>query len=156
MFIRKAKIEDFDEILKIQIQLENIESTFDNNLKTQCYETEQGKEKLKRRIKDKNNLFYVMINQENSVIAFLDGTAPDDEWWYKEKVAYINHLCVEKNYRKQGIATKLLHHFELEIKKKGIKHIRLLAFPNNKPAIAFYKKNGFCEYSIYYEKDNIN
>ena len=45
MKIRKVKIEDFTDILKLQLQLEDVEICFDNNLKPHCYETEEGKQK---------------------------------------------------------------------------------------------------------------
>ena len=152
MKIRKVKQDDFYDILRLQVQLEDTEICFDNNLKSHCYETEKGKEKLKNRIDNKNNIFYVVEIENNKVIAFIDGNVPDDEWWYKDKVAYINHLCVEEEYRNMGIATKLLYQFEKTAKENGAKYIRLLAFPKNKPAITFYKNNDFMEYSTYYNK----
>lgn len=92
------------------------------------------------------------MGDDNKIVGFIDGNVPDDEWWYKKKVAYINHLCVASSYRKKGIATKLMVEFEKVAKELGTKYLRLLAFPNNKPAVTFYKKNGFLEYSTYYSK----
>lgn len=92
------------------------------------------------------------MNDEDKVIGFIDGKVPDDEWWYKNKVAYLNHLCVDEKYRNNNIATTLLNIFEKDSKEKGAKYIRLLAFPKNEPAITFYMKNGFVEYSTYYNK----
>lgn len=150
--IRNVKIDDFNDILKLQLQLENAESILDENLKMNCYATDKGKEKLRNRIYNKNNIVLVVENEKEQVIAFIDGNVPDDEWWYKEKVAYINHLCVDESYRNKGIATKLLYQFEILAKKKDAKYIRLLAFPNNKPAVTCYRKNDFIEYSAYYQK----
>ena len=104
-----------------------------------------------KRIRSKSNIFFVM-EDDNKVVGFIDGNVPDDEWWYKEKVAYINHLCVDFSYRKKGIATELMAEFEKVAKELDAKNLRLLAFPNNKPAVTFYKKNGFLEYSTYYSK----
>lgn len=152
MKIRKGTINDYDEILKLQRQLEAAEVIFDNNLTEKCYYMDKGKEKLRKRIEDKEIIFLVATNKENKVVGFIDGKVPADEWWYKDIVAYLNHLCVDMEYRKRGIAQLLLNYFEQEVKKKGAKYIRLLAFPNNIPAISFYKKNDFIEYSTYYNK----
>lgn len=152
MNIRIPNIEDFDDILRLQVQLDNTELVFDTNLKDEQYSTDKGKEKLRNRINDKNIIFYVVTDESNKIIAFIDGSIPDDEWWYKEKVAYINHLCVDEKYRRQGIAKILLKEFEKVAKENDAKYIRLLAFPNNKPAISCYKNNGFSEYSTYYSK----
>lgn len=152
MIIRKVNRDDFDYILCLQLQLEDAEISFDTNLKNHSYETNKGKEKIKKRINDNNNIFFVAVNEENKPIGFIDGKIPDDEWWYKKKVAYIDYLCVDEKYRQNRVATVLLNEFEQTAKKRGANYIRLLAFPKNKPAINFYKKNGFSEYSTYYNK----
>lgn len=151
MKIRKVLISDFEDILRLQLQLEDTEVVFDSNLCEHFYDTEDGRKRLKKRIRSKSNIFFV-VEDNGKVIGFIDGNVPDDEWWYKENVAYVDHLCVDSSYRKQGIATKLMIEFEKSVKELGVKDIRLLAFPNNKPAISFYKKNGFSEYSVYYNK----
>ncbi len=150
--IRKAEISDFDGILKLQLELEDVEIEFDNNLKRHSYALDDGKEKLKNRIKNENIIFYVVINDKNEIIAFLDGRIPNDEWWYKHTVAYLDHICVNSDYRNIGIGTALLNRFEMEAKEKGAKYIRILTFYNNKTAISFYKKNKYIEYSTYYNK----
>ena len=152
MNIRKVSIEDFDDILRLQLQLEDVEARFDCNLKERCYETNMGKEKLKNRINNQNNIFYVATDKENKIIGFIDGNIPNDEWWYKDTVAYLNHICIDKQYRNQGIGTTLLNQFEKEAKQKGAVYIRILAFYNNKLAISFYKGNNYIEYSTYYNK----
>lgn len=150
--IRKVKTSDFDEILKLQLELEDVEIEFDNNLKEHCYTLDIGKEKLRNRIKNKNIIFYVALNDQDQIIAFLDGHIPDDEWWYKQPVAYLNHICVSSAYRNIGIGSALLDKFETEVKEKGAKYIRILTFYHNKTAISFYKKHKYNEYSIYYNK----
>ncbi len=152
MNIRKVNIKDFDDILNLSLQLEDTEAKFDDNLIEQCYATSRGKECLRKRIHNKKNICYVVTNENDKVIAFIDGNIPDDEWWYKDTVAYLNHICVDKYYRNQGIAKMLLNKFEMTAVEKGARQIRLLAFPQNKPAISFYTKNGFAEYSAYYNK----
>lgn len=152
MNIRKVDMKDFDDILNLQLQLEDTEMKFDYNLKEKFYETAKGKEKLKNRIDNEKNIFYVVTNENDKVIAFIDGNIPDDEWWYKDTVAYLNHICVDNCYRNRGIARMLLNKFETTAVEKGAKYVRLLAFPQNKPAIFFYQKDGFTEYSVYYNK----
>lgn len=152
MNIRKVSVDDFDEILELQLQLEDTEIVFDDNLKKHFYDTEKGRKRLKKRISDKNNIFFVATTDDNKIVGFIDGNIPEDEWWYIDEVVYLDHICVDSNYRKQGIGTMLLNEFVKAAKEKGAKHIRLLAFHNNKPAVSFYKGNSFVEYSMYYNK----
>ena len=91
--------------------------------------------------------------EDEKVVGFIDGYVPDDEWWYKEKVAYIDHLCVDKDYRNRGIATRLVAKFEEEALKKEARYVKLQAFPQNIPAITFYNKNKFECYSSFYIKE---
>lgn len=55
----------------------------------------------------------------------------------------IDYIIVDNNYRKKGIATKLLHF--LENNYKNIDNITLEVRESNKEAINFYRKNGFKE-----------
>lgn len=43
MKIRKVLISDFKDILRLQLQLEDAEVVFDNNLVSHCYDTEEGR-----------------------------------------------------------------------------------------------------------------
>ena len=152
MDIRRVNEKDFDDILNLQLQLEDVEIKFDCNLKERCYQTIKGKEKLKNRIANENNIFYVAMNENNKIIAFVDRNIPNDEWWYKDSVAYLNHICVDEKYRNRGVGKMLLKQFEKTTYEKGAKYVRLLAFCQNDLAISFYKNNGFVEYSTYYNK----
>ena len=56
--------------------------------------------------------------------------------------AEIDYIIVDNNYRKLGIATKLLKHLEDSYK---LDNITLEVRESNKEAISFYLKNGFKE-----------
>lgn len=152
MNIRKVKKTDFDSILDLQLQLEDAEYEYDSNLVKHCYATEEGKKRLKKRISKRSNIFFVAVNDDNNVIGFVDGYIPEDEWWYKEPVAYLDHIVVDKKYRKKGVASKLIEKFEEIVKENNVKRIKLNAFPDNTPAINLYTKFGFKCYSSYYDK----
>lgn len=52
-------------------------------------------------------------------------------------------LTVDKNYGRQGIATKLVKFIQAYARKSKFRGIYLYTHPIHKPAIAFYKKLGF-------------
>lgn len=72
--------------------------------------------------------------------------------------AEINYIFVEKDYRQQGIATKLLNYM-LDICDNECKNITLEVKESNKSAIKFYLKNGFIEVArrekYYQDEDGI-
>lgn len=90
---------------------------------------------------------------DEKVVAYVNGyIVENSEIYYKEPVAYLDCLCVDKDARKQGIGKKLIDEFSNIVKEKGAKYVKLNAFENNIPAVNLYKKEGFEEYSIYYMK----
>lgn len=151
MIIRKAGTKDFDQILKLQLELEDTEVKFDSNLIGRCYNTKEGKKRLRKRIKNKKQVFLV-AEYNNEIVGFIDGRVMDEAIWYKEKVGILEHICVEKEYRRKNIASNLLKEFEIRIINEGVKFIQVLAFPCNKPAISFYSKYGYKKYSVYLSK----
>lgn len=153
MNIRKGTLDDLTSILNLQLQLEDFEAQFDSNLKKHCYSTSKGKDKLIKRITNLFTILYVALNDDNKIIGFIDGSVLEDAWWYEETVASLDHICVDKEYRNKGIGNKLIDTFEQDVKNKGARYIRLLAFNSNNQAISLYKKKGFIEYSTFYNKE---
>ena len=61
------------------------------------------------------------------------------------KVKHIANFAIGvlTNYRKQGIASKLLSFAENWLKEKGVKRIEMTVIAENTPALACYEKNGY-------------
>lgn len=150
--IRKAKKSDFDKILKLAKELYEVELPFDKNLNKDYYNSKKAESNLKKSISSKNNTFLV-AEQDNDLIGYIDGNLIDKEGVYINKVACLEHLCVSEKYRKQGIGKMLIDEFTRLMKEKDAKFIKLNAFQNNISAVSFYKKEEFKEYSIYYMKE---
>ena len=75
-----------------------------------------------------------------------------DSIHYKEKVSFLEHLCVDKKSRKKRIATELIQEFSNKSKEKGAAYIKLYAFEKNSNAVKLYNKLGFVESTILYNK----
>ncbi|MFH1100686.1 MAG: ribosomal protein S18-alanine N-acetyltransferase [Methanobacteriota archaeon] len=58
-------------------------------------------------------------------------------------IAGLETVNVNPQYQKQGIGKRLLKTAEDEMKKNGIKMVRLEVSPGNRAAIMLYKKEGF-------------
>lgn len=56
---------------------------------------------------------------------------------------YVYHLCVDENFRKQGIGKKMMDTMIDGMKKEGISKVALVVFAYNDSANAFYEKIGF-------------
>ena len=57
--------------------------------------------------------------------------------------AIVHHLCVHPEYRRMGIADKLVAKAEEALKEEGIQKIFGLVFKDNDPANAFWENQGY-------------
>jgi ribosomal-protein-alanine N-acetyltransferase len=62
--------------------------------------------------------------------------------WAEERIHILN-IAVDKDYRKRGIATKLITGLEKSASKQGIRYVSLDVRVSNDVAIAFYTKHNF-------------
>ncbi len=151
VIIRKAKLSDFDAILDLCKQLWEAELPFDSNLKKDYYETEEARNNVLKAIKARKKLLLV-AEEKHNVVGMIDGYMDSNCKYYNEKVGYLDHLCVDKNHRKQGMGKLLMDAFCEKMNEQGAKFIKINAFRENEPAVSLYEKEGFQEYSVYYTK----
>lgn len=148
MRIRKATAEDYSDIIILYKQLHEAEKEFDDNLVNECIIDEKQEKIIKNRIKSRKEIFLV-AEIEDKVVGLIDGYIIDSIF-FKEKIAYLDHICVDKSHRNNKIGTALIKEFQNISKKKDAKYVKLNAFEGNAKAINMYKKLGFKEYSLFY------
>lgn len=93
---------------------------------------------------------FLVYKKENKNIGFVDFSYIYDR-------IEINYIFVNKEYRKQNIATELFNYILEFSKENKCKNITLEVNENNKPAVNFYLKNGFKQTAIrknYYGNEN--
>ena len=102
-------------------------------------------------IENSNNLCY-SLSLNGKTIGYLIAKLALD-------TADILNIGIEPDFKRQGHGTALLNHLIEELKKRSIREILLEVRAANKPAIQFYKKQGFKEISVrknYYTKNSKN
>jgi len=90
---------------------------------------------------------YLVAKIDNNVVGFL-GT------WIVLDESHITNIAVHPNYRKQGIASKLLRELLNYCKNQGCVAYTLEVRSSNKAALALYEKHGFKQDGVrkgYYE-----
>ncbi len=83
-------------------------------------------------------------NTDGDIIALLTGYTD----CLKDNISYIPLLCVDAEYRGQGIAAKLLKQFFIICQEKNIDTIHLYTDCKNASAQHLYQKMGFVPYFI--------
>jgi len=102
-------------------------------------------------IENSNNLCYCLSLNGRTIGYLISMLAVD--------TAEILNIGIDPDFTRQGHGTGLLNHLIEELKKKDIGEILLEVRAGNKPAIQFYKKQGFKEISVrknYYTKNSKN
>ena len=89
---------------------------------------------------DKNKV--LIIRQDEKIIASL--TYEERKDYVKNKKFYfISYFGVVKEYRREGLGTKLFDYLKEEIKKNSIDYIELTSGNHRKAAHYFYRNRGF-------------
>ena len=111
-----------------------------------------------------NNESYVLINDENQVIAtsmfsirpeptykVIDGAWKINE---KEKYGVIHRLAIDKNYRKKGIASYVLKEFHQKLMKQQIRSLKIDTHEDNHEMQYLVKKLGYVYCGIIFTEYN--
>jgi GNAT superfamily N-acetyltransferase len=108
----------------------------------------------------KNNESYVVVNDENEVIAtamfttnpeptykIIDGNWNIDE---NEKYGVVHRMAIKKEFRKFGLATFMFHEFQMQLLEKKIKSLKIDTHEKNLGMQALIKKLGYTYCGIIY------
>ena len=111
-----------------------------------------------------NNESYVLINDENQVIAtsmfsirpeptykLIDGAWKINE---KEKYGVIHRLAIDKNYRKKGIASHVLKEFHQKLMKQQIRSLKIDTHEDNHEMQYLVRKLGYVYCGIIFTEYN--
>ena len=73
-----------------------------------------------------------------------EGDYEEADWRYREEVFVVIHrLCVHPDMQGQGVSRKAMDYLEQLVRSRGIRAIRLDAFPQNPAAIHLYESRGY-------------
>ena len=100
--------------------------------------------------------------EQEIVVADLDGTIcgfavlhhivkPATPFMYERDFIDVDEFCVDKEYRRQGVASEMSAFIRNYAKEKGFNRIELNMWEFNRDALAFYETVGFKTYRRYME-----
>ena len=138
MIIRKAELEDVEQLDMMFAKLLEIDKIYDDNLKSGL--TMQGF--FSKRIMDEDVIAFVAFDNDN-IIGYVFGYIQKDNKVKVELEAYIESIYIEESKRKTGIGTKLIEQFELEAQNRGVKYIFIDNKVNNLVAHNLYSNLGY-------------
>lgn len=146
IFIKKATIENLEDILKLNNQLFELEyNNFDSSLKVGWPFEKEGIEYFSDML---NNHIVFIALVDNVIVGYLAGSINVQLPYVEKLVAELENMFILEDYRKYGIGTKLVNEFKNYCLENGMNEIKVTASAKNSNAINFYKKNGFDDFEV--------
>jgi ribosomal protein S18 acetylase RimI-like enzyme len=134
--IRKFKIEDYENLIELWKRA------------GLPYKPEgrDRKDKIKKEL-ERGIAIFLVAEINGKIAGSIIGTHDGRKGW-------INRLAVDPEYRRQGIAKKLIEEVEKKLYKEGIEIIACLIEDWNKSSMEFFKRMGYKEHKdiIYFTK----
>ena len=152
VFIRKAELSDFDEILRLNQALFNFEEQFQHQYNLNWTYSEAGRNFFKDRFNNKNALIFVAI-AENKIVGYILALINFYSYRRVNPICDIENLIIEEDYRKNGVGSKLMENVRKAAKEKAAKKLRVNAIAQNKNALSFYRSHGFEDAVLFLEEE---
>lgn len=76
---------------------------------------------------------------------------PETPFMYERDFMDVDEFCVDKEYRRRGVASEMITFIRNYAKEKGFNRIELNMWEFNQDALAFYEAVGFKTYRRYME-----
>lgn len=152
--IRKATINDLDSIVNLNHKLCQKEfKEYDPTINPDYSITDKGKEDFKKDLTKENSIGFV-VEDDNKIIGYVIGYFYKGESYRNvDQIGEIGNMWIDDEYRSQGIGKEFIENLEKWFKEKNVKRIKVVATFQNQKAIDFYKREGFKEYEVIFEKD---
>jgi len=150
--IRKAKIEDVEEIAKLQKEYMQYHMAQDPYFEFKKNISKLWKDYAEQIIRDPKQLI-VVVEEDEKIVAYMTARIVEKAPIYKiDKVGQIGDAYVSLNYRKRGLFTQLLEDIKKWFRSKKLKYIEHPVSANNPLGRQVWKKKGFEEYMIWVKR----
>lgn len=149
IFIRKATIEDLQNVQLLNLQLFSKEQKeYDSSLDLQRTFSKVGTKYYQDRILKNNGCVLIAITNDN-IVGYLCGSIKKAEDYRKlSNIAELENTFVLEKYRSKGIGQKLYDEFIKWCKEKKASKVRVETFAKNDLTIKFYKNQSLQEYQL--------
>ena len=127
LMIRLVTIDDYDALYELWNATEQSRRALNP--------VDDSREGIERYLKRNPNTCYAAVADGRIIGVILTG--------HDGRRAIIHHMCVHPDYRRRGIAAKLVAMAEEALKKEGIQKVFGLVFKDNDPANAFWESQGY-------------
>ncbi|EJG1829185.1 GNAT family N-acetyltransferase [Vibrio parahaemolyticus] len=142
LHIRRACIGDIGVLKKLQLQLNEYHQA---NLPDDFLSPEEIEQKIDlHKIIESEKSIVLIAESNEQLIGYIFGELWDRKSWTlkQRKIASIEQIVVEPNFRSQGVGLKLIEAFEDNAISKGGEELWWEVYSFNESALSLYRKAG--------------
>ena len=148
MKVRKATMDDFEELYRLRLLSKKEELRYSSTLKPLNKSKQYYKEYLQLDLTKPDRVIFVAEENKKIVGAILGKFFKPLRISRYKKKGHISNLYVDKAHRKKGIAKKLTKKVLEWLKENNIPHASLEIHLDNKAAQNLYHKVGFKNFTV--------
>jgi GNAT superfamily N-acetyltransferase len=139
--IRKINKKDINQVVDLMLDLYKVHSKFEEvyRIKSDAVCLGSIKKDLRRYFTKQKKRTILVYEENNKIIAFADFWTEKRSCYVRDKGIWIYEIYVNKDYRKRGIAMRLVKEIAKMAKKKGIEEIDLTYVPKNIMSLGFWR-----------------
>lgn len=151
--IRLAEIRDLDAINELRRQVNDIHVKGRPDIFKPGFSKELRDHAEWYLSSDNNEIFVDEQDGRITGMVMVDYISkPESPYGLAREFCHIAEICVDKKYRRKGIAHNLMERVKEEAKQRGLNKIELDVWAFN-DAIAFYEEEGFKAFRTFLEYD---
>jgi ribosomal protein S18 acetylase RimI-like enzyme len=150
MIIRRATFEDYEDFFGLFCEVQDIHSGLYPKLFKKSSRKVMSKKVFRQYVDDSKN-FILMAYDKNIPMGYIFVTikpSVDSPFYLKPRVVYINQICVTHQFRKKGVAKKMVEQVVKLAKGKKINAIHLDVWDLNENAKRSFGKLGFKVFNV--------
>jgi len=138
MIIRKAVMDDASILNNYLTLLIQDERKYDANINENFVVNSMYEHYI-----DDDNCILSVAEDNNIIVGYLYGYIVNDDVTYKIKVAKLDALYVDENYRVKDVASNLIDEFKIWCQNNDVKSIEVNVLSDNVKAKKLYEKHNF-------------
>lgn len=152
MEIRKATINDFEQIKDIKLRAKASEGKYDTSLRPLRENRERYFSYLRNDLTNQDRAVLIAIDQDEPIGMITGRIYRTLLIKVRRQEGRISNLFVLPGHRKKGVATELVRELLKWFREKKIKDVCLAVHSGNVPALEMFSKLRFQEYLIEFKK----
>ncbi len=143
MHIRQATLQDIKQLTQLNHQVHQLHVEISPETFKQTKSSELTAW-LTEQVNDKNRQCFVAETDTKLVgyLTIFPIIRPESPFMHALRYGYLEHLCIDQAFRKQGIAQQLLHKAKQYSQQQSLSYIELDVWCENGIAISAFKKMG--------------